>query len=92
MGYTLTDEHDVPYYVYHTDREVCDEPGCVCLLPSSAQVAAQRRAKDRDVWLVTLGVAVIAGPVASAEARKETDRLVAKGCKPRLLKMMEDYT
>ena len=90
-GYSLEDEHGITYYTYHSDRTVCDVEGCTCALPTSAQVYAQRTAEGRDVWLVARA-AWLSEPLTGAQARAKVDDLLAKGCKPKLLRVVEDYT
>lgn len=98
-GYSLEDEHGIPYYTYHADRTVCDVEGCTCVLPTSAQVYAQRTADARAEWLVayrvTFGVdfgITHKGPMPKDDARAEVDRLLGIGLKPKLLRVVEDYT
>ena len=35
---------------FHVDRTVCDDDGCMCDLPTSEQVKAQKRASRRNEW------------------------------------------
>jgi hypothetical protein len=92
MSYTLYDDDgETPIHVFHTDRTVCDDAGCVCELPSSAQIYAQRTADGRDTWRISLG-AWISSPLTRQEARSRIDYYVSDGAKPILLRIVEDYT
>jgi hypothetical protein len=91
-GYTLLgDDGETPYYTYHSDRSVCDDDGCVCTLPSSAQLFAQRTADGRGDWFIVSGMSTI-GPYTKAEARAKVADLLSNGHRPRLLRVVEDYT
>lgn len=94
MSYTLyAEDGETPIHVFHTDRELCDDDGCVCMLPSSAQLYAQRTADDRDVWYVMVHEAkAFLGPVSAEKARRGVDDALAAGHKPKLLRVVEDYT
>jgi len=92
MSYTLYDvDGETPIHVFHTDREVCDDDGCVCTLPSSAQVYAMRAADGRAEWFVS-GRRYIDGPYSEAEAREKMDSLTVNGIRAKLLRVVEDYT
>lgn len=97
-GYSLEDEHGIPYYTYHADRTVCDVEGCTCALPTSAQVYAQRTAEGRDEWYVIHGGktgqgTVPMGPYGKQEAREVLTRAMASGNhRAKLLRVVEDYT
>ena len=76
---------------FHVDRTVCDDDGCMCELPTSEQVKARKRASRRGEWFV-ISATVTLGPFTEAEAHATIDRLRVDGCKPRLLRVVEDYT
>lgn len=78
---------------FHVDRTVCDDDGCMCELPTSEQVKARKRASRRDEWSVVCDDRRDdTGLVSKAEARAVTDVMVAHGHKPKLLRVVEDYT
>ncbi len=78
---------------FHVDRTVCDDDGCMCELPTSEQVKARKRASRRGDWYVSVpGAHGIQGPVSERQARSLADEVLKAGRKPKLLRVVEDYT
>jgi hypothetical protein len=93
MGYELHDEAGVRFHVFHTDRVLCDDEGCPCKLPSTAQKRATDRAERSGAFYVSQPDAKgFTGPLDERRARSVVDHAIKSGRKPLLLRVAEDYS
>lgn len=93
MSYSVADKEGKTAYVFHSDREVCNDVECPCDLPTEAQQDARDRAESYNEWYVVWDSPRFGQQVYSHLSEKDAREAVGKRTqfRAKLLRVVEDY-